>query len=74
MVSAMDTPPEGKLAIDVDTLIGALSHLNVEAKLPRSIPKSSHSKRRRELRSNELFLLSLALQVMSLDGVMEQNQ
>ena len=51
MVSAMDTPPEGKLAIDVDTHIGALSRLNVEAKLPGSTPKSSHSKRRWEVGS-----------------------
>ena len=51
MVSAMDTPSEGKLANDVDTLIGALLRLNVEAKLPGSTPKSSHSKWRREVGS-----------------------
>ena len=38
----MDTPPEG----NADTLAGALSCLNVKAKLPGSTPKRSHGKRK----------------------------
>ena len=51
MMSAMDTPPERNLTIDVDSLAGALSRLNVEARLPGSTPKRSRCKKKREVRS-----------------------
>lgn len=53
--SAMDTPPGGN-TVDVETLARALSCLNVETKLPGSIPKSFHD-RDKIREQNELPLL-----------------
>ena len=53
-MSAMDIPPEGNLAVDVDALAGALWSLSTEGKLP---PKSSHGKRRREVGSKRALFV-----------------
>ena len=61
----MDTPPGGN-AIDVDTLAGALSCLNVKAKLPGSTPMRSHGKRKRGVGSKRALYLHLHVRRLSI--------
>jgi hypothetical protein len=70
----MDTPPEGNLTVDLDTLAHSLSCLNVEAKLPGSTPKSTHSKRRRKVGSKITLLSKKPVLALQANSLMEQTQ
>lgn len=55
MVRAIETPPEGNLTIDVDSLAGALSRLNFQTKLSGST-LSSHRKGKLEVELKRALL------------------